>query len=160
MQSPTAIYEERANMATSYDGRYCGICDHELHRGYFALSKRSQTLAESPSGQVVLISDDNLLTDFCGQECADYAEAAISSTLTIAYPTGGKTAPCWLCLRPVDRTSSHISVSMTQFEDASEPLLVSARSIDERELAVYCSGCAEPRRVSDASDEFELRVAT
>lgn len=47
---------------------------------------------------------------------------------------------------------------MTQFEDESQPWLVSARVVDERELAVYCPGCAEPRRTS-AFDESELGVA-
>ncbi|MDR5794253.1 hypothetical protein QCE49_12805 [Caballeronia sp. LZ008] len=145
-------------MANSYEGRYCGVCDRELGRSYFALSKRSQTVTCSEPG-VVLVSDDNGLTDFCGQECADYAEAAISSTLTSAYPTAAKTVPCSLCLRPVDRTAPHVSVAMTQFEDASEPWLVSARVVAERELAVYCHTCAEHRRTSEAFDESELGVA-
>ncbi|SAK49154.1 hypothetical protein AWB80_01309 [Caballeronia pedi] len=146
-------------MATSYEGRYCGVCDHELGCGYFALSKRSQTLAEGPSSSVVVVSDDDLLTDFCGQKCADYAEAAISSTLTSPYPAADVTVPCSLCLRPVDRTAPHVFIAMTQFEDASEPWLVSARVVDERELAVYCRGCAEPRSTSNAFDESELGVA-
>jgi|ERR1700754_357842 len=80
------------------------------------------------------------------------------STLTSPYPTADMTVPCSLCLRPVDRTSPRVSVSMTQFEDESQPWLVSARVVDERELAVYCPGCAEPRRTS-AFDESELGVA-
>lgn len=131
-------------MATSYEGRYCGVCEHILHKGHFSLSKRSQTLTDTPSGKVVMVSDDNLLTEFCGQECADYAEAAISSTLTSPYPTADKMVPCSLCLRPVDRTAPHVSVAMTQLEDASQPWLVSARVVDEHELAVYCSHCAQP----------------
>ena len=145
-------------MGNSYQGRYCGVCDHELPRSYFSLSKRTQTAAGSKPG-VALVSDDNLLTDFCGQGCADYAEAAISSTLCSPYPAAVPTVPCSLCLRPVDRSKPHVSVSMTQFEDASEPSLVSARVVDERELAVYCGSCAEPRRTSDACDESELGVA-
>ncbi|WP_250481777.1 hypothetical protein [Caballeronia sp. NCTM5] len=145
-------------MANSYKGRYCGACEHELPHGYFGLSKRSQTVTDSEPG-IVLISDDSLLTDFCSHECADYAEAAITSTLTSAYPTADKMVPCSLCLRPVDRTLPHVSVSMTQFEDESQPLLVSARVVDERELAVYCRNCAEPRRASNAFDESELGVA-
>lgn len=146
-------------MENSFKGRYCGVCEHELSHRYFSLSKRSQTLPDTPSGKVVLVSDDDLLTDFCGQECADYAEAAISSTLTSPYPTAAKTVPCSLCLRPVDRTSPHVSVSMSQFEDASEPWLVSARVVDERELAVYCRSCAEPRTALKAFDDSELGVA-
>ncbi|VXC51229.1 conserved hypothetical protein [Burkholderia sp. 8Y] len=144
-------------MEGSYQGRFCGICDHELGCGYFSLSKRSLSVTGNEPG-VVLVSDDNLLTDFCGQECADYAEAAISSTLTSPYPTAAKTVPCSLCLRPVDRKEPHVSVSMTRFEDDSQPWPVSARVVDERELAVYCSGCAEPRRAS-SFDESELGVA-
>ncbi|WP_321791863.1 hypothetical protein [Caballeronia sp. J97] len=146
------------SMTNSYEGRYCGICDHKLGRGYFTLSKRSQTVTGTQPS-VVLVSDDNLLTDFCSQACADYAEAAISSTFASPYPTAAKTVPCSLCLRPVDRTAPHVSVAMTQFEDASEPWLVSARVVDERELAVYCRSCAEPRRASKTLDESELGVA-
>jgi hypothetical protein len=145
-------------MGNSYQGRYCGVCEHELPHGYFSLSKRSQTVTGGEPG-VVLVSHDNVLTDFCGQECADYAEAAISSTLTSAYPTTAKTVPCSLCLRAVDKTAPHVSVGMSQFEDASEPWLVSARVVDARELAVYCRSCAEPRRTSEAFDMSELGVA-
>jgi hypothetical protein len=146
-------------MANSYQGRYCGVCDCELKEGYFSLSKRSQTLTDTPSGKVVLISDDDLVTDFCSSDCSDYAEAAISSTLTSPYPTAALTVPCSLCLRPVNRTAPHVSVSMSQFEDASEPWLVSARVVDERELAAYCSRCAEPRPAAEAFDQSELGVA-
>ncbi|BCQ29048.1 hypothetical protein NK8_72380 (plasmid) [Caballeronia sp. NK8] len=145
-------------MGNSYQGRYCGVCEHELSHGFFSLLKRSQTVPGSEPG-VVLVSDDNVLTDFCGQECADYAEAAISSTLTSAYPTTAKTVPCSLYLRAVDRTAPHVSVTMTQFEDTSEPWLVSARVVNELELAVYCHSCAEPRRTSEAFDMSELGVA-
>ncbi|MDR5748802.1 hypothetical protein QCE73_37105 [Caballeronia sp. LZ029] len=145
-------------MATSYQGRYCGVCEHKLPHNYFSLSKRSQTMTVGEAG-AVLVSDDDLLTDFCSQACADYAEAAISSTLTSAYPTAAKTVPCSLCLRPVDRTAPHVSVTMTQSEDASEPWLVSARVVEERELAVYCHSCAKPRHTSDTFDESELGVA-
>ncbi|SAK82093.1 hypothetical protein AWB79_05428 [Caballeronia hypogeia] len=144
-------------MGNSYQGRYCGVCEHELPHGYFSLSKRSQTVTGSEPG-VVLVSDDEGLTDFCSQGCAEYAEAAISSTLSSPYPGPGQTVPCSLCLRPVDRTSPHVSVSMSEFEDASEPWLVSARVVDERELAVYCHGCAEPRLASMSFDESELGV--
>lgn len=145
-------------MATSYEGRYCGVCDCELWSGYFCLSKRSQTVTGSEPG-VVSISDDDLVTNFCSSDCSNYAEAAISSTLTSPYPTADKTVPCSLCLRPVDRTKPHVSVSMTQFEDASQPWLVFARVIDERELAVYCHGCAEPQNASMSFDESKLGVA-
>jgi hypothetical protein len=131
-------------MATSYVGRYCGVCDHELHKGYFSLSRRSQTASYPQFGAVVMVSNDELVTDFCGSECSEYAEAAITSTLTSAYPSGGKTVPCSLCLRPVDRTVPHVSVGMTEFEDVSQPWLVSARVVDDRELAVYCLRCAQP----------------
>lgn len=144
-------------MENSFKGRYCGICNHELGRGYFSLSKCSQTVTGSQPG-VVLVSDDSLLTDFCGHECADYAEAAITSTLTSAYPTADKMVPCSLCLRPVDRTAPHVSVSMSQLEDASEPWLVSARVVHERELAVYCHCCAEPGTDSRAFDEAGLGI--
>ncbi|SAL50949.1 hypothetical protein AWB71_02805 [Caballeronia peredens] len=145
-------------MSNSYQGRYCGVCDHELSHGFFSLTKRSQTVTGSEPG-VVLVSDDNVLTDFCGQECANYAEVAISSTLTSPYPAADVTVPCSLCLRPVDRTAPHVSVAMMQFEDASEPWLVSARVVHERELAVYCRSCAEPRSTSNAFDDSELGVA-
>lgn len=146
-------------MTNSYEGRYCGVCDCKIHTGYFSLSKRSQTLTDTPSGKVVLVSDDDLVSDFCSSACSDYAEAAISSTLTSAYPSGGKTVPCSLCLRPVDRTVPHVSVSMTEFEDISQPWLVSARVVDERELAVYCHSCAEPRHACAVFDKSELGVA-
>jgi hypothetical protein len=145
-------------MRTSYFGRNCGICTHELTHGFFSLSKRCQTLAVTPSSSVVLVADDELLTDFCSQECANYAEAAISSTLTAPYPGASATVPCSLCLRAVNRSKPHVAVSLTDFEDASEPWLVSARVVDERELAVYCHSCAEPRRASKAFDEAELGV--
>jgi hypothetical protein len=145
-------------MRTSYFGRHCGICDHELTHSFFSLSKRNQTVKSSPSGDVVMVAHDDLVTDFCSQQCAEYAEAAISSTLTCAYPAAGDTVPCSLCLRPVRRTEPHVSVSMTEFVDASEPWLVSARVIDERELAVYCRSCAEPRLASKAFDSAELVV--
>ncbi|VXC51396.1 conserved hypothetical protein [Burkholderia sp. 8Y] len=147
------------NMANSYEGRYCGVCEHELHKGYFSLCKRSQTLTDTPSGTVVMVSDDELVTDFCGSECSEYAEAAITSTLTSPYPSRGKTVPCSLCLQPVDRALPHVSVNMTQFEDASQPWLCSARVVDERELAVYCAACAQPGRALQAFDESELGVA-
>jgi hypothetical protein len=145
-------------MRNSYSGRHCGICEQELSHGYFCLSKRSQTLSHTPSGSVALVADDELLTDFCNEECARYAEAAISSTLTSPYPAASATVPCSLCLRPVNRSKPHVAVSMTDFEDSSEPWLVSARVVDERELAVYCHSCAEPRRASKAFDEAELGV--
>ncbi|SAK77233.1 hypothetical protein AWB82_04970 [Caballeronia glebae] len=53
-------------MENSYLGHFCGICDHELSRGYFSLSKRSQTLTGTESGKVIMGSDDDLVTDFCG----------------------------------------------------------------------------------------------
>ncbi|MFM0324912.1 hypothetical protein [Caballeronia glebae] len=145
-------------MSNSYHGRYCGICEQQLPHGYFCLSKRSQTVTGSQPG-VVLVSAEDVVTDFCSSDCSGYAEAAISSTLTSPYPTADMTVPCSLCLRPVDRTSPHVSVSMTQFEDESQPWLVSARVVDERELAVYCGSCAEPRRALNAFDESELGVA-
>jgi hypothetical protein len=145
-------------MRTSYFGRNCGICTHELTHSFFSLSKRCQTLAVTPSSSVVLVADDEVLTDFCSQECADYAEAAISSTLTSPYPAASITVPCSLCLRPVDRSIPHVSVSMTDFEDASEPWLVSARAVDERELAVYCHSCAEPRHATKVFNEAELGI--
>lgn len=53
-------------MATSYEGRYCGVwvcvCNSELQAAYFRLSKRSQTVTDMPSGKVVLVSDDDLVT--------------------------------------------------------------------------------------------------
>jgi hypothetical protein len=55
----------------------------------------------------------NWVTDFCGRECSDYAGAAIPSTLTSDHPTDGKSAPRSLCLRPVDRTTLHVSVAMS-----------------------------------------------
>jgi hypothetical protein len=85
-------------------------------------------------------------------------EAAISSTLNSPYPAACATVPCSLCLRPVDRSKPHVSVCMTNFEDASEPWLVSARVVDERELAVYCHCCAEPRPAAKVFDEAELGV--
>ena len=145
-------------METSFEGRCCGVCHGELRAGYFSLSKRSQTVTGSQPG-VVLVSAEDVVTDFCSSDCSDYAEAAISSTLTSPYPTADMPVPCSLCLRPVDRTSPHVSVSMTQFEDESQPWLVSARVVDERELAVYCRSCAEPRRALNAFDESELGVA-
>ena len=145
-------------MGNSYHGRYCGICEQELSHGYFCLSKRSQAVTGSQHG-VVLVSDDDLVTDFCSSDCSDYAEAAISSTLTSPYPTADMTVPCSLCLRLVDRTAPHVSVTMTQFEDASQPWLVSARVVDEHELAVYCRSCAEPRVAADEVEAPELGVA-
>jgi hypothetical protein len=96
-------------MATSYQGRYCGVCDCVLQAGYFSLSKRSQILTGSQPG-VVMVSGDEPVTDFCGRECSG---AAITSTLTSDYPTDGKSAPCLLCLRAADRTTLHVSVAMS-----------------------------------------------
>jgi hypothetical protein len=138
-------------MRTSFHGRHCGVCDCELREGYFSLSKRSQTVTATPSGNVVMVSEDELVTDFCGTECSDYAEVAITSTLTTPYPSGdGKTVPCSLCLRPVDRSQPHVSVSMAKLENASKPWLVTAHVCDERELAVYCVNCAQPHRARHA----------
>jgi hypothetical protein len=145
-------------MRNSYSGRHCGVCKKELAHSYFSLSKRSQTVKPTPSGDVVMVADDELLTDFCSEECARYAEAAISSTLTSPYPAASATVPCSLCLRPVNRSKPHVAVSMTDFEDASEPWLVSARVVDERELAVYCRRCAEPRPATKVFDEAELGI--
>jgi hypothetical protein len=146
-------------MRTSFHGRRCGVCDCQLRADYFSLSKRSQTVKTTPDGNVVMVSEDELVTDFCGIECSDYAEVAITSTLTTPYPSSsGATVPCSLCLRPVDRSKPHVAVSMTNVEDASEPWLVSARVVDERELAVYCRSCAEPRPAARVFDEAELGV--
>jgi hypothetical protein len=152
------MFKGETRMGNSYQGRYYGICERELAHGYFCLSKRSQSVTGNQPG-VLLDSDDNLLADFCGQQCADYAQAAISSTLSSPYPAAGQTVPCSLRLRPVDRTAPHVSVSVTQFEDASEPWLVSARVVDKRELAVYCHGCAELRLAAMSFYESELGVA-
>jgi hypothetical protein len=141
------------SMRTSNQGRYCGICENGLHGGFFSLSKRSQTVNSTPSGDVVMVAHDDLVTDFCSHQCAEYAEAAITSTLTSAYPTDGRIVPCSLCLRPVDRAAPHVSVSMTEFEDASQPWLVSARVCDERELGVYCSNCAKPHTAAEAEPQ-------
>jgi hypothetical protein len=146
-------------MDNSYQGRYCGVCDHELHRGYFSLSKRSQSVKTTSAGEVVMVLADTLVTDFCGEECSNYAEAVVSSTLTSPYPAPGPTVPCSLCLKPVDRFSPHVSVSMAQYEDVSQPWLVSARVVDEREVAVYCRGCAEPTPGAEEFDDSELGVA-
>lgn len=145
-------------MRNSYLNRHCGICEHELSHGYFCLSRRTQTFSPTLSGPVAPVADDELLTDFCSEDCARYAEAAISSTLTLPYPAASATVPCSLCLGPVDRSKPHVSVSMTDFEDASEPWLVSARVVAERELAVYCRSCAEPRPAVHVFDEAELGV--
>lgn len=39
---------------------------------------------------------------------------------------------------------------MTEFEDASQAWIVSARVCDERELAVYCCHCARPHPTRNA----------
>lgn len=63
-------------MQTSYEGRRCGVCNCQLQARYFSLSKRSQTVTGGSPG-VVMVSDDELVTDFCGPACRDHAEAAM-----------------------------------------------------------------------------------
>jgi hypothetical protein len=49
-----------------------------------------------------------------------------------------------LCQREVDRRVPHVSIGMLEFEDVSQPWPMSARVLDDRELAVYCADCATP----------------
>ncbi|SAL07796.1 hypothetical protein AWB81_08304 [Caballeronia arationis] len=100
-----------------------------------------------------------MLTAFCRYGRAKYAAAAITSTLTSACPSADKAVPCSLCLRPVDRTASHVAVSRTAFEGVSQPWLISAWVCYERELAVYCSSFAEPRLTSEAALKGQSDIA-
>jgi hypothetical protein len=142
-------------VSNSYQNRYCGICDHALSREYFSLSRCNQTFTKTQSETLIVVSDAESLTDFCSQPCADQAETAITSTLSAPYPPSDETVPCSLCLHPVDRTLPHVSIAMTAFEDISQPWLLSARVTDERELAVYCAGCAGTLAASEAPIEDE-----
>jgi hypothetical protein len=59
-------------MATSYDGRYCSVCNSELHQGYFSVLKPSVSITETPSGKVFLVRRrhaDSLLQVRARQVC-------------------------------------------------------------------------------------------
>jgi hypothetical protein len=76
-------------MRNSYFGQHGGICGHELTHNFVSPSKRSQTANSIPWGEVVAVAHEDLVTDYRGHQCAEYAEAGFTSTLTSAYPTGG-----------------------------------------------------------------------
>jgi len=131
-------------MSTSFEGRGCEVCGCNLKHQYFSLSKRSQTVSQSVEGMVITVLTDEMLADFCDNICWNEAEASIVSTLQVAYQALSMTARCSLCRRPVDRSAPHVTVNVAEYEDASQPWLISARILDEREIAVYCPTCAEP----------------
>lgn len=143
-------------METSFEGRFCGVCRCNLKPRYFGLSKRSQKVSQSV-GEPITVLTDEMLADFCDNLCWKEAEAAIVSTLKVAYQAFSMTASCSLCRRPVDRSAPHVTLNIGEYEDASQPWLISARILDEREIAVYCPTCAEPSRyVEDEVPEVDV----
>jgi len=130
-------------MTTSFAGRHCEVCRADLTRRYFSLSKRCQWVLETENESVITVLSDHMLADFCSDLCRDEVESAIAATLQVAYQPFDMTASCSLCRAQVRRDAPHVAISVAEYEDISEPWLLSARILDEREIAVYCPGCAD-----------------
>ncbi|KND60409.1 hypothetical protein BVER_03863 [Candidatus Burkholderia verschuerenii] len=137
-------------METSFQGRMCGVCHGALRSRYFSLSKATEKVERSGGETIATVLSSTLMTDFCDESCRDEALAAIVSTLKVACQLFAVTAACSLCQREVDRRAPHVSIGILEFEDASQPWLMSARVLDDRELAVYCADCATPETAARA----------
>jgi len=120
---------------------------------YFALFGRTQKV--SSGGKQIFVMHDLLESCFCSALCWEGMEKVVTDGLNQVYQPFHMVATCSQCGKAVDRVKPHYAIHVAEFKDVSQPWLISAQVLDEREIAVYCSDCMTPDEGESVEDELE-----
>lgn len=122
----------------------CYVCNSDVQPRFFSFYNRTQRV--SPDGATITCLYAEEAFRFCGKSCWEVLEKPIVAEFNPVYQSFRVTATCSICQKPVDRTQRHYVIDIAEMEDISEPWLASHRTLDEREIAVFCPSCVAPHQ--------------
>lgn len=122
----------------------CYVCNSDVQPRFFSFYNRIQQV--SPDGQTITCLYAEETIRLCGKSCWEVIEKPMLASFNPVYQAFKMTATCSLCQKPVDRTHRHHAINIAEMEDISKPWLASHRTLDEREIAVFCPSCLAPNQ--------------
>jgi hypothetical protein len=140
-------------METSHSGFTCRVCMSGIGSCYLALFGRMQKV--SSGGKQISVVHELMESFFCSELCWEGMEKVVTEGLNPVYQPFHMVATCSQCGKAVDRVKPHYTLHVAEFKDVSEPWLISAQVLDEREIAVYCSDCMTPDEGESVEDELK-----
>jgi hypothetical protein len=138
----------------------CYVCNSDVQPRFFSFYDSTQQV--SPDGKTITCLYAKETFRFCGESCWEVLEKPIVAGFNPVYQLFTITARCSICQKAVDRTQRHYVINIAEMEDISKPWLASHRTLDEREIAVFCPSCVAPHQGgalgTEAIEEDDLPV--